>query len=235
MSREIAKDYETLECFITQFDLSSIAENGDIFNRLKPMHKKLYSYMTIIAEIEHKNQVLQTLSDESLSYLKESVSDMGQALFCWVQGAYKPANLILRSSIETFIRAIAGQENTEIFLEKSMYRVFEIAQGTSFFSNELSQIFLSNIHSTYKDLCKIVHTADLDNMAHISALKAFPLFSVEKSQSFSRDFMKISTMFMSVIYVNFFKFIHTMHHKNQINFLSSIPIDTKRKINEKLG
>lgn len=235
MSREISKDYGSLEVFVGDFNLSNIANEDDFNRKMKPMHKKLFSFMTFVAEIEQKNNELHILTDESLNYLKESVSDMGQALFCWIQGAYKPANLILRSSIETFVKAIAGQEKTEIFSEKSMYRVFELAQDTSFFSSQYCQVFFGSIHSAYKDLCKIAHTANFANMAHISALKTFPLFSAEAAQSFSRDFIKISTMILSVIYVNFFKFIHTMHHKNQLNFFSSIPKATKREINENLG
>ena len=96
-------------------------------------------------------------------------------------------------------------------------------------------MFYGNIHSSYKDLCKVVHTANFDNMAHVSALKTFPLFSAVQANSFSNDFVKISTMMLSVVYVNFYMFIHRMHHKNQINFISSIPKEIKRKINENLG
>lgn len=234
MTREISEDFASLEIFIRDFNLSDVVSADEFIRNMKPMHKKLFSLMTFVAEIEQKNNESQIVTPDGLNYLKESVSDMGQALFCWIQGAYKPANLVLRSSIETFLRAIAGQENIEIFAEKSMYKVFELARLTSFFNSEYCLDFFDKIHSTYKDLCKIVHTADVANMAHISALKTFPLFSIAEAQSFSKDFMKISTMMLSVIYINYFQFIHAMHPKNQQNYFCSIPRATKKLINENL-
>lgn len=229
MTREIAEDFAILETFIGGFNLSNIASNAEIIGKMKPMHKKLFALMTFVAEVDHKNQDSNILSPRSLNYLKESVSDMGQALFCWIQGAYKPANLILRSSIETFVRATAGQENNDIFSEKNMYRVFELAHVTSYFNSEMCNDFLSSIHSTYKELCIIAHTGSFASMAHISALKTFPFFSKKEAQLVYRDFVKISTMMLSIVYVIFFKFIHTMHPHNQLNFLCAIAKNYKKR------
>jgi hypothetical protein len=235
MTREIAQDFVNLATFIDQFNLVNIAKNAELIDIMKPMHKKLFALMTFVAEVEQKNEELNVLSHDGLNFLKESVSDMGQALFCWIQGAYKPANLILRSSIETFVRAIAGQENNEIYSEKNMYRVFEMAQATSYFNSEMCKVFSDTIHSKYKDLCKIVHTGSFAAMAHISALKTFPLFSTKNAQTVCRDFIIISTGMLSIIYINYFNFIHTMHPHNQNNLFCAIPKSTKRKINENLG
>lgn len=234
MSREIVQDYNTLEEFIKNFSLVSILKNPELKEIMKPMHKKLFALMTFVAEVEYKNAELNILSSDGLNYLKESISDMGQALFCWIQGAYKPSNLILRSSIETFVRAIAGQENLGAFSEKSAYQLFELAKKTSYFNSELCKSFFETIYSKYKDLCEIVHTGSSANMTHISALKTFPNFSSMQAQSVCRDFILISTVMLSVIYINFSKFIHSMHHKNQNNFFRAIPRLTKRKINENL-
>ncbi|HDL00790.1 MAG TPA: hypothetical protein ENH23_00970 [candidate division Zixibacteria bacterium] len=235
MSREIAEDFVNLGVFIEEFNLSGIAKNSELLERMKPMHKKLFALMTFVAELEQKNTELKVLSPDGLNYLKESVSDMGQALFCWIQGAYKPANLILRSSIETYVRAIAGQNNKDIFTEKSVYIVFDMAKESSYFNAEMSREFFDSIHSKYKELCKIVHTGSAASMSHISALKTFPIFSTIEAQSVCRDFVIISTGMLSIIYINFFKFIHTMHPHNQNNLFCSIPKSTKRKVNEIKG
>jgi hypothetical protein len=235
MTREIVKDFENLLKFIEQYNLKNITSNAELLNILKPMHKKLFAMMTFVAEIDQKNLELNILSESGLNFLKESASDIGQSLFCWIQGAYKPANLILRCSIETFVRAIAGQEKDEIFHEKNVYKVFEIAQTTSCFDSDICKKFFYLIHSKYKNLCEIAHTGNHAAMAHISALKTFPLFSDKHAKNFFQDFNEITTSMISLLYINYFEFIHKMHHHNQNNFFCAIPKSTKRKINEGIG
>lgn len=234
MTREISQDYYSLQDFIKTYNLNNHV-NAEFEAQLKPMHKKLFALMTITAEIEHNNKQCQYLSALSEMYLKESVSDLGQALFCWIHGAYKPANLILRSGIETFIKSIVCQEIPEIVNEKSMYAVFEKARKTNCFSSELGKYYFNKIHSEYKKLCGIVHTAGPSNMANISALKTFPIFSTPNASSVSKDVIKICTAIISTIYVHLYKLIPKMHPKNQLNFLSSIPKSTKKKISNGLG
>ena len=227
MSREISADFKILTSFIDKFELSIILKEQDLLDNMKPMHKKLFALMTFISEIDQKNDEHKIFSQKGLDYLKESISDMGQSFFCWSQGAYKPSNLILRSSIETFVKAIAGQEDISIYSEKNMYKVFELAKNTNYFSSGYCQPFFAKIYSSYKDLCQVVHTAGLTNMSHISALKTFPLFSKREALSFSKEFIELATQMLCVIYVNFFGFIHIMHHKNQSNFILSIPKGTR--------
>lgn len=234
MTREIALDFNSLQDFIGAYNLAGLVQ-AEYVAQLKPMHKKLFALMTITAEIEHNNKQNKLFPALSEMYLKESVSDIGQSLFCWVHGAYKPANLILRSGIETFIKAIASQEIPEIVNEKSMYAVFDSARNTSFFSSELGKYYFAKIHQSYKRLCGIVHTAGPSNMANISALKAFPVFSKANATSVCQDVVTILTAIISIMYVCFYKFIPKMHPKNQLNFLSSIPRSTKKKICDGLG
>lgn len=233
MSREINQDYESLEKFISEYQLEGVL-NEDFILQLKPIHKRLFALMTITAEIEHHNKTHKVLPTESLIYLKESVSDIGQALFCWVLGAYKPALLIVRSSIETFVKSISFQEIPDILNEKSMYNVFDEARKTSFFSSGLGDYYFQKIHSEYKDLCKTVHSADQSKMAHINALKTFPIFTLKDASNVSKNIVNILTSLISLLYVCFFTFIPLMHPKNQINFLSTIPKSTKQKINDQL-
>ena len=102
MTREITADYNKLECFIKKFKLKIVLKEKQFAKGLKPMHKNLFSLMTFYVELEHNNQSLAIIDKKCLSYLQEAVSDLGQSLFCWIQGAYKPSCFMLRSSIETF-------------------------------------------------------------------------------------------------------------------------------------
>lgn len=139
MSREISDDLKLLEQFIRDFNLSGVSGNQELINKVKPMHKKLYSLMTFVVEVDHVNATQSVISENGLNFLKESISDLGQALFCWIQGAYKPSSLILRSSIETFIKSISGEEILSVYQEKSMYKVFDIAKEISCFKSDFGK------------------------------------------------------------------------------------------------
>ncbi len=235
MSREINNDFKKLQIFINNYSLAKQSKRQEFYQRIKPMHKKLFALLTFIVEYEYQHKRNNISSDNSINYFKECASDMGQAFFCWIHGAYKPANLILRSSIETFVRAAAGKEKPEIFLERNVYNVFQIAKETDFFKSELCLKFFQKLHFGYKELCKIVHSDSSEGMEQISALNIFPLFSPDKANMFSLKFLNLSTIIITLIYINFYSFLHTMHHKNQINFFCAVPKSIKKEINAIMG
>jgi hypothetical protein len=233
MSREIKEDYKNLENFIESYNLKKIKENEELVNFLKPMHKNLFALMTFFVELEYQNKNHSLMDSGSIEYLKESISDMGQSLFCWIQGAYKPSSFLLRSSIETFIKSLAGMEENSIFTEKSMYKVFNIAKNTFFFNNGIE--LYEKIHNSYKLLCEVAHTASMEKMAHISALKTFPLFSKNNATLLSIEFCKLSTAILSLLYINYYSLVCKMHHKNMNNFMKAIPKNIKKTVNEEMA
>ena len=235
MNREISEDFFLLRKFISEFNLEDVLKNDKFIHQIKPMHKKLYSYMTFIAEVDHRNPDEHIYSDNGIDYLKESVSDLSQAFFCWVQGAYKPANLILRSSIETFIKASVGEEQVDIYQQKSMFKVFEMSTHASCFDSDLCKKSLSSLHSTYSILCEFAHSAYAHNLAQVSALRCFPSFDINESTSFYNNFINIISNILSTLYINNYRFVHTMHPKNCNNFLSGLPSSTKKMVNFFIG
>ena len=190
MTREIKADFQDLIEFIKSYELHTFLQN-DYFTLLKPVHKKFFSLMTITVEIEFNTPKLDILPNEGLVYLKESVSDIGQTLFCWIHGLYKPSNLLLRSGIETFIKSLSSIEEPNILYEKSVYKVFEIAKNTSFFSSELGNYYFGKLYFIYKELCKIVHSAGLSTMSQITALNTFPNFSFDHASLITNDLIKV--------------------------------------------
>ena len=229
MTREITNDFVSFTEFIKNYKLQEI-NNASAVKALKLMHRNFYSLMTFFCELEDKNAEWSLFAPINIAYLKESISDLGQCLFCWLHGAYKPSNLVLRSSIETFIRATAGQEDHRIMTEKNMYQIFNLAKDVPFFNRYICKKYFNQIHSEYKDLCKVVHTTDSLEMAHISAMKTFPVFEKNSAKKVTKHFICITSAILSILYLNFYKYICKMHHQNQLNFLSSIPKDAIKQI-----
>lgn len=65
---------------------------------------------------------------------------------CWTStflvthGCYKGAKLLLRSSIENFIKAVCFDEYPDIVIKKSVYEVFDIAKASMTFSGSKKYI-----------------------------------------------------------------------------------------------
>src|SRR5262245_43255737 len=109
MTRESKKDFDDLLGFASTYDLSAVAGQDSFKKNLQRMHRVYIGLLTFLSELEfqvaHSTKAKKpNLTPTQFDYLAECVSDIGNALFCWIHGAYKPARLMLRSSIETFVK-----------------------------------------------------------------------------------------------------------------------------------
>ena len=118
MSYYIRDDASKLMKYFKSYSLENLFTNSEFGEDYKIVHRKIFGYLVLYCEIENQNMNTKLFSDQALFYLKESVSDILQSLFAWVNGAYKSADLLLRSSIENFNKAIIGNKNIEVFTEK---------------------------------------------------------------------------------------------------------------------
>src|SRR5690606_5349990 len=106
------------------------------------------------------------------------------SFFNWMNGNYKASRVMLRVSVENFIRAVSGLEDKSQLNEKSLYKVFEVASNQSIFNNSFIPSVRScydALHSDYKILCADVHTATTQNMGNLTSLADFPAFQNDKS------------------------------------------------------
>ncbi|PAD67943.1 hypothetical protein CHH83_16280 [Bacillus sp. 7586-K] len=231
MSREISNDCNQLIDFLKEYNFETHLSNNKFRAQLTSMHKKVFGFLTFIAEVDFQNAQVQFFNEKSLNYFKESGSDLIQALFCWVNGTYKPAEMLLRSSIETFLKAVLGNNDEEIFIEKSMYQILEMAKIHHFFKGDSKkEEHYSILHSNYKLLCMTTHTASIDEFISVNTLKLLPRFNPKTSEQFSKLFISTVNMFLGTILINFHKEIYKMHPMNRTNFFNSIPTNLKREI-----
>ena len=109
MSRRIKEDFDNLCDFFKKYSLAPIFEEKDFVKQISTYHKKYYSYLVLVIELKEivdNANYAPCMSQEQYNYVLESCSDVGQALFLVTHGCYKGAKLLLRSSIENFIKAV---------------------------------------------------------------------------------------------------------------------------------
>lgn len=233
MSRETNNDFKDLIEFFKNYSLENVIKNDEYIKIASSIHKKYFSYLSIIGELSalyNNTTNTPSIHNNQIEYLKESCSDIGNSFFSLVNGAYKPANLMLRSSIETFLKGFNLDIYPDIIIEKSLYKVFDNLKAQNFYQSEPQKTLYNNIHQLYVDLCADIHTATALNMAHITSMNYFPKFDIKKAQDIQTTILKLVVSYLSLILIKYKSYYFKMHHKNQENIISSIPGNIKRLI-----
>ena len=128
MSRLIKEDFDKMCTFIRDYGLSDVLEKEDARKLLSSYHKRYFAYLVLVEAIHQKvaqNDKGLGMSQKQYEYLQESCSDVGQAFFLLFHGCYKGAKLLLRSSIENFLKGSCMDEDKSLPKTKSVYEVFD--------------------------------------------------------------------------------------------------------------
>lgn len=222
MSRAFKPDMDELVEFIRTFSMSSLCEEPKFVTFLSTLHKKFYAYLTLSEEMRkcQDNPTKQPLLvAEQTAFIQESVSDCGQCLFLCINGCYKGARLLLRSSIENFLKGTCMDEISQIVTEKSVYQVFDDAELSDVFKKET--ILLNQLHDIYSQLCADVHTADQNHMAGVTALQFFPRFVEEEAGKIKGVYIKLLPIFITVLCIKYRMIFHSIEWKNKEIIASS--------------
>lgn len=227
MSRIVKDDFDGLTNFVKAYTLAPQAVDKDYLGFLSSLHKRFYSYLVLIEElrlyIDDKTKK-PVLSKDQFDYLQESVSDCGQCLFMAIHGCYKGTRLLLRSSIESFLKGISLDVAPQIVKEKSVYQVFGDADVVDVFQKTTLK---DNLHNIYGALCMDVHTADSKHMVGVSALKFFPHFEKDEAKKISTVYVKLLSMFVTSLCLKFNCQFHAISYQNK-EVVSAALIDDMR-------
>lgn len=217
MSRRVKDDFEKLLGFFDSYSLNPNIKNSEFQTFISTYHKRYYAYLTFMAELsQYKSRPqLSGLIDSQYRLYSESCSDCGIALFDSVNGNYKGSRLLLRSSIENFIKAVCLDEDTTIDQEKSVYVLFDRAKAIPFFSEATTKKLYDVVHQQYKELCKDVHTATINNMMQLSALNTLPSFDVAQARSVAVVVLSLISAYVTLLALKYNAFYHTIHYENK--------------------
>lgn len=220
MSRTIDYDFNRLLEYFQNYCLKDIILKEDYIKTAKCIHRKLYSFLLLLSELEAQG-VLKNPNSTMRMYFKEIGSDLILSFFCWANGAYKPAELQLRSSIENFLKALLLETVPNITLEKSVYAIFDIASNSSVFNNKISFNYYAKLRNEYSVLCASVHSS-VDKLSQSEALINFPKYNIKLSDDFSKHFQNVINQMLSISYYSFYDNVFQMHAVNRDLFLQGL-------------
>jgi|GEM_PF-2957200 len=224
MNNYIRDDASELMEYFKSYSLEANFNDSKFTEDYKIVHKKIFGYLVLYCEIENQNKNIIVFNEQALFHLKESVSDILQSLFAWVNGAYKSADLLLRSSIENFNKAIIGNKNIDVFTEKSVYKIFEMAEALPEYQKEvLNNSFAVTLHRVYAELCKSTHTATSADMEHITALRLLPKYDRNQSNEYKNSIIALIDSFLGFFLANQAEIIHRMYRKNSDTIFDVLP------------
>lgn len=234
MSRECNSDFADLKNFISNYSLNNLLSDNDFTVFIKIHHKKYFSYLTFIAEISNyvnKRKFINKYSKKQNSFIIESCSDIGMAYFSSFHGNYKAAKLLLRSSIETFLKGFCLSMIKDIDKEKRLFAFFRKIKALTYFKNPYEKGLLDEIHNQYKLLCKDVHTASIENMTNVTALNYFPKFEKEEAELLNKTMLVLIPNYLTLLCLRYNEQFHLFHYKNKKNIIESIAKKYRPKIN----
>lgn len=226
MTRKVVQDFDDLKKFINEYSLNTSLSLPEFIVSLKAFHKAYFSFLNLVTQLEHQN-----IWPVEVSYrLKESCSDIGQALFLMCHGAYKPANLILRSSIENYAKGIGFYEDPSILTMKNLYEVFDVAKSFKGCTGIDFSKLMSSLHTDYGELCDYTHTATIDEMAHISALNVLPQFDIDKANALSTIATRVLKNYVIIILFSFKKEFFRIDPDNRDSILCILSATLNRTL-----
>ncbi|EJS9796637.1 hypothetical protein NV112_004697, partial [Vibrio parahaemolyticus] len=140
MTRECKSDFDSFLSYIASYKISENLEQTSYVETAKSMHKAYFSLLHFHCELNFQSELFRgEYSDDEniLSRISEVVSDIGSSNFNWINGSYKASRVMLRSSIENFVRGLSSIEDETQLTEKSVYSLFDNAKESNIFnSNE---------------------------------------------------------------------------------------------------
>lgn len=232
MNSNIKKDLDILINFYNNYSLKSRFEDNEFIIIFKSIHKKIYAYLVVVMEIKYQNVIKSAFNECQLRYLEESVSDILESSFAWTNGAYKAANLLMRSSIENFIKFALGDDES-VYIEKNVYKIFEKANCDDRFSHVITKAKISSIlYNIYGEMCKSSHTASYNDMEHLVSLDALPTWDSQKAEVYKDNISNVLNAYFGFFLANNPKIINDMYRKNKDIFYEAIPDGIVKKIEQ---
>lgn len=198
------KDYIDFKEFIAEFTVNSIPQDAEQYIRI--IHKNLFNIHFFKYSIK--------IDDV---YLKETISDLLSFAFLSRLGTHKAAMVVLRSSIENFIRYIVNSYlNREELIQSTLVLPLFEESKKYFDSHSIVINHIDKLYSNYSFLCSYSHSALVDFQEQNLVFSDLLVFNTTEIKKSSRECEKTVNSMLTILYY----FYYIIDKKNSSIILS---------------
>ena len=205
---KINDSFEQIKSFVK--DLSLPCHGIDPLDQASiSLYRRFHALLVWQLVFDNKDDV------KSSGHFDEFLSDISSSYFLYITCAYKASQVLLRSSLENFIRAILiarGVKTTEI---ESVWELFEVAKA-HFKQREIDAVVhrIGATHSKYGELCKIVHSVAYEYMSLRVPFSTIFEFSPEVSVKCETNMSNLFKIMLEILYLCHNTELDKLHYKS---------------------
>lgn len=200
MNTFVRQDFAEFLEFLKLFSLRNVANEPGSMAEMRKAHAQFLALVTAVAELISSDSPLEVEFSNSYGevgkkYLSEVVSDSSEFVLNVAAGLCRSAGGTLRSAIESYLKALAANEQPLILQRTSVPDVFRDASGVSFFRSAIGRDVVSQLKQVYGALNAYVHTVSDAHMFGALAVGGFPRWS-ERNERLVELFVKVARLFL---------------------------------------
>ncbi len=216
------------------YSLDQLDEINSVINKQKTVLRK---HQALLYWNNHlQNQKLwsdQNKANLYKLYCSETVSDVAQTFILSTQGLYKPALLLLRSSIENHIKSIGIHQDQKILSLKSTFEIFNVVKGTPVVNlAEPMKTTFGKLRSEYTNLCEHVHSADIKHMSLTKFLGEYPRYEDPRLTEVNSVALKVLSAFLTTLPHLHSKELKKIHYLQRDFILDNLTKPLKRSLSD---
>ncbi len=215
--------------FLRNYNLKTIVNDNEFKAELKKIFRRYYSF---IVWTEMVGSTVWKDADKSNAfhvYLNEVASDLCFALFIALQGMYKPSLILLRSSLENFLRCILVANDLK-YNSTSVFELIDLVKSTKLKADIEGSTHIDHLISRYGELCAYVHSADELHMSFTKVVGAFPRHNKKQMQIVSSNMRGFCVDVCSLLGLMLPDVYQGMHHSHKDLIMDVVPKGIRQRL-----
>ncbi|KAB2945986.1 MAG: hypothetical protein F9K19_26130 [Rhizobiaceae bacterium] len=190
--KSIAAEISDIQSFVDGLTFTSPLSDASDKKTFAAAYK--YVHALLIWEAALSNTITDKPNIDAKLHYQELLSDLAGSQLLLLGGLYKPARMMLRSSIENMLRVCAFEQGLYPLSKKFTYEMISLVKTSPLFANgTFMSPDVNAMVRSYTNLCAYVHAAAKTHMA-----LRIPLVSVA---SYGRDeFRAVTTELKTLAY-----------------------------------
>jgi hypothetical protein len=163
-------------------------------------------------------------NSDAFVHFRELLSDLAAVQLLLLAGMYKPARMMLRSSIENILRIVALEQGCLVAGFKFTYEVITVIKSSplGLKTSPIKQD-ITSIVDGYSKLCAFTHAAAMTHMALRVPLVSVTKFDKADFGSIVDDLKGLASRYNRIIFALYYPHLKTASHKHRDFVLDALP------------